>query len=84
MARDSYVDAVGFTPLVEGALVSMVRLRRLGQASRTRCYRARLTSARRVVAVAERERREECSAVVPGLHGWVFVRWGSVGQAATP
>ena len=84
MARDSYVDAVGFTPLSEGALVSVVRPRRLGQASRTRCYRARLTSARRVVAVAEQERREECSAVMPCLQGWTFVRWPSMGQRATP
>ena len=84
MARSSFVSTVGFTPTCYGAFISTVRLARIGDATRVRSYRASEASATRMARIVDALRWDEKSAIVPGRHGWIFVRWPDLAPGECP
>jgi len=84
MARNNFISTIGFTPTCYGAYISTVRLTRGGDAARTRSYRASEASAQRVARVVDLLRWEQKSAIVPGRHGWIYVRWPDLAPDDVP
>ena len=84
MAGNNFISTVGFTPTCYGAFISTVRLARAGDTTRMHSYRASDASAQRVVRVVDQLRWDEKSAVVPGRHGWIFVRWPDLTPGECP
>ena len=84
MAGNNFISTVGFTPTWYGAFISTVRLTRVGDTARMRSYRASDASATRMARVVHQLRWDEKSAVVPGRHGWIFVRWPDLAPGDVP